>query len=425
MELQSHSKSVHERGMAHVSIFWMLVPMVLMIAALVFAYDRHTSLLEGQETTKAAKADKAEAELMVKAHKALLEQITAKIGNEGVFTFETPDRDEDVKISGYTTPTELATKIATTSSVFATAKSADTMNQLIEAMKTKRDELAGRISQLEADLTTAREQKTAAEERLASVTREKDGEIDRLNSEKLAEQRKVERTVENYENQLASAQEQTRRAQDARRRAEQEAQDKVKGMQKEIDIRDVRLQIAQDKLRILDGPQGPDGEILASSERTGLAWINRGARDMIKKGLTFRVLERTKDGYKFKSNAVVTRVEDDRSEVRILNLVDRLNPVVQGDVIANDLYTPELKRNILLVGRFVTPLTKSEIRSKLEAMGNTVFDKFSPSVDLVIVGREQLGEEAVKIQDMPDYQMAQKLSVEIVPLQRIRDFLRL
>lgn len=425
MELRNANGAARERGMAHVSIFWALVPMVLMIAALVFAYDRHTSLLISKQDESAAKTAKKNAETDLKARNALLSQITAIVGETGTFSYEVLDEGRTIDLTEYTAPDTLRTKFDATKNVFQIGASNKTLDQVLTALKTKSDEQKGRIAQLEQDLDSARTQKTAAEDRLASTIREKDAEIDRLNSEKLQEQRKVDRTVENYEGQLASARDQTRRAQDARRQTEEEAQKQIKAKNSEIAIRDARLQAAQDKLRLINSPEEPDGQILASSPRTKLAFINRGSRDMVKKGLTFRVLERTKEGYKFKANAVVTRVENDRAEVQIRNLKDDLNPVVQGDVITNDLYTPNLPRNVLLLGRFVTPLTKDEVKAKLESMGNVVHDKFSPSVDLVVVGRESVGEEAVKIQDMPGYQQAQKLSVEIVPLHRIRDFLRL
>ncbi|PIE25461.1 MAG: hypothetical protein CSA62_01150 [Planctomycetota bacterium] len=425
MELRNANGAARERGMAHVSIFWALVPMVIMIAALVFAYDRHTSLLETKDEASAAKVAKKSAETELRARDGLLKQITAIVEHVGPYSYEVLDEGRTIDLTEYTAPDKLKVKFQVVRSMFNLGKTNKTLSQFIAGLKTKFDEQKERIAQLEQDLDNARGQKTAAEERLATTLREKDSEIARLNAEKLEEQRKVERSVEEYEGKLASALDQVRRAQDARRKAEEDAQKRIKAKDGEIALRDARLLAAQDKLRLIPSPEKPDGQILASSPRTKLAWINRGSRQMVKRGLTFRVLEVTEKGHKFKANAKVVRVEDDRSEVRILNLKDELNPVVQGDVIANDLYSPNLPRNIMLIGRFVTPLTKDEIKAKLESMGNVVHDKFSPSVDLVVVGREAVGEDAVKIKDMKDYQQAQKLSVEIVPLHRIRDFLRL
>nr|HMQ23696.1 BRCT domain-containing protein [Planctomycetota bacterium] len=126
-----------------------------------------------------------------------------------------------------------------------------------------------------------------------------------------------------------------------------------------------------------------------------------------------------------KGHGVVTLVERDRAQIRVLGLVNPLNPVVRNDFIANDLYSKDVKRNVYLVGRFVAPLSKPEIKRILEDMGNKVLDKMSPQVDLVIVGREELGEDATPIAETEDFLNATRWNIEVASINKIRDFLRL
>ena len=84
-----------------------------------------------------------------------------------------------------------------------------------------------------------------------------------------------------------------------------------------------------------------------------------------------------------------------------------------------------LSRNVFLLGRFSTPLSKPEIKKILEKMGHNVLTNMSPSVDLVIVGREPVGEDVTPLADTDEYKKAASWDIEIAPLFKVRDFLKL
>jgi hypothetical protein len=79
------------------------------------------------------------------------------------------------------------------------------------------------------------------------------------------------------------------------------------------------------------------------------------------------------------------------------------------------------------MGRFGPPYTKTSVKALLERLGNTVVDELKPGVDLVVVGNELLDAESgtlIPLEDTPEYRLVQELSIEVSPLNKLRDLLR-
>jgi hypothetical protein len=94
----------------------------------------------------------------------------------------------------------------------------------------------------------------------------------------------------------------------------------------------------------------------------------------------------------------------------------------------NALYSPNLKRNVAMIGRFSHPYTKPMIKTLLERLGNKVYNKVEVGVDLVIVGLQQPNEDGSGLEPVektPGYLAAQQLGCEIITIQKIRDLLKL
>lgn len=413
---------LRQRGVAHVNIFWALVPMVMFFGALGYGYVKHTDFDKAKINRDNALAEKAKAVDENGELKRLLSKLTEQLGNVGLFK---PLNPEVPDITKYTTPEKLKNELTAFKQNVGIP---DSMALLPDILDEARSQVASRDQQIQtltSSVRDAQDAKRKADEAVNTIRQSNQDEVSRLEQEKRQVQRTIERTSQDFINQLTDVRGKRDKTLQDLESVKTEAAAKEAALQREISLLDARLVNTQAKIKLINSPQEPDGTILSSSEKTGLAYIDLGSRDMIKVGMTFRILEPTRRGYRLKAHGRVREVKKDRSQITVTRLVNRLNPVVRGDFVANDLYTKLLKRDIFLLGRFNEPYSKTEITKILEEMGNRVHDKLTPSVDLVIAGRKLLGEEAVELTEMPEYKQAINQSMEIVALRKIRDFLKL
>jgi hypothetical protein len=202
--------------------------------------------------------------------------------------------------------------------------------------------------------------------------------------------------------------------------------DDVRRLSDEKNIVQAQNDAMRQRYSMINPPAAPDGRVITASQELGFAWINLGRKDMLQSGTVFRITE-PGNPTSVKALATVTRVQDAQSEVALTNLVDAFDPVTPGDLISNDLYSPNIRRNIYLMGRFGHPYSKPDVKDLLERLGNTVVDSLQPGVDLVVVGNNLIDEETgtmILLNETPEYRLVQDLSIEVAPLNRIRDFLQ-
>ncbi len=156
--------------------------------------------------------------------------------------------------------------------------------------------------------------------------------------------------------------------------------------------------------------------------------IDLGRKDMLQPGTIFQIKNPNEPS--IKGYAKVTRVEQDRAEVMLYDLADKVgDPIRDGDQLYNDLYSPgaNSKRKICLLGRFGYPYHKPQLEALLKNLGNTVVAKMEPGVDTVILGDDEVNESKdgmVPVQDSDDYKFANQLGVEFVPMRKIRDIVK-
>ncbi|MBK8974805.1 MAG: hypothetical protein IPM29_02670 [Planctomycetes bacterium] len=200
----------------------------------------------------------------------------------------------------------------------------------------------------------------------------------------------------------------------------------VAGLRKEIETLQARIEAAANKTRLVNPKQAPDGMVLEASEAAGLAWINLGRRDMLPVGTPFEIVSQSTGTVK--GSGVVTRLEQTRAMLRVTSVKDRFDPIQPGDQVRNDLYSPEMSHNIYLLGRFGAPFPRPLLKTLLEELGNHVVDELSPSVDLVLVGSDIINEDGsgfTNIEETAEYKRAEFLRIEMAPLSRVRQFLKL
>ncbi len=178
-------------------------------------------------------------------------------------------------------------------------------------------------------------------------------------------------------------------------------------------------------------PDRPDGKILETSEKLGLAWINIGKSNRLYAGMRFAIKDGTPGSDHVKAYCQVLQVQDEMSEVIISDVRDRFDPPTPGDIIYNPLYDPVGIRNAVLVGRFTGTYNENEVRALLDGIRINVQEKLDKTTDYLVVGAEiyvdedgEALEDPVQPSDLPVYKEAEALGVRIVAMKQITDYFR-
>ena len=415
-----------QSGVAHVNIFWAIVPMVLMLGAAFYGYTGHTEADKFKGIADKANANAATKEVKTYALQQQLAEVTKMVGRVGEYV-PTGTAEDAGPESNYTSPKLLGSYYDEVKNMFeltANKELKDIVNEIkgiVDAKKTEIQDLRGRVAAAQANVEKH-------SQTIASVTSTKDAEISRLEAEKRRAEQNTNTSTQAKEEELGQARNKTQAARDEARKAAEAHSEALAKKNKELQrIKASNTNLAS-KVELINSPEEPDGHVLSASARIAEAVINLGSKDMIKKGMVFRVLDKEaslRNKTKVKAHATVTAVERGSARVRITGLVDKYNPVVRGDLISNDLYSKLLKRDIYLVGRFVEPYNKGQLTKMLESLGNRVHKEWNASCDLLIMGREPVGEDAVRIEDTEAYKTAIDHRIEVAPLFKIQDFLKL
>jgi hypothetical protein len=207
----------------------------------------------------------------------------------------------------------------------------------------------------------------------------------------------------------------------------EEALAREKALDGRIGLLQTQLSAMSEKMAMRQPPNVADGKVLVAKNGIPTAFINLGRKDMLQPGTVFRV--KSANGGAVKGYCEVTRIEDERAEVRLYDFSDPIaNYASEGDLLFNDLYTPRVTRTMFLMGRFSAPYQKDQVANLLRRLGNRVVTKMAPGVDTVLLGNNpvnEAGDGFATIQDSPEFKMANELRVEFTYLSKIADLIKL
>ncbi|RME70506.1 MAG: hypothetical protein D6776_11580 [Planctomycetota bacterium] len=145
-------------------------------------------------------------------------------------------------------------------------------------------------------------------------------------------------------------------------------------------------EMTEKKRRSLEDTEA-DGEIVHADPRLGLAWINIGRDDRLRRGLTFEVFQYIKGGKKKHKGLIeVKRVEDETAQVAILEQADPLDPIVAGDFVASPLFDRKKEMVFVFVGDRPTNdrYNMSQLRRRIEEFGGRVDKNVTIDTDFVV-----------------------------------------
>ncbi len=401
------------KGVAHVNIMWFIVMVVLFLGGVGFAYIQMQEVKRLEGVVADLNKQLADSENKRLAQYNLCLEISKPVGFRG-------------ESEGSMTQPELVKqKVKELREIVKGGPSDDTLQKVIPKVMNLVAAQKRRIQELEIALASAEKARDEARNTLREVTAKKDNELDQLRAEKSDAESNLRSQIQSKENDNADLRSQVRKKNEELAQKKEKWAKEKKKLMADISQLALRNEKAAEKLKIIENPDKIDGKIISVSDKIARAWINLGRKHMVKPGMNFEILELRGNQYVHKAWAKVLTVEEESSEVAITGLVDKFNPVAKGDFIKNKLYDPDVRFNFVLIGRFVEPLTKGEIKRILEDMGNKVMDEVTPETDYVIMGKQPIGEDATPIEQTKDYLKAVKLRINILPLKRIRSFLKL
>lgn len=423
-----------ERGAVNTMVFF--ITLVLMLGAFFFGYTQHDDAKNLRAALANAKVDVAKAKLdrLVRDH--LLEDIRKVIGEAGTWKGRDGyNYEEDIKeaagaplpeLANVTIPSKVKEKLVEFAKDLGVPSSLsalpDLLGQVTTSFRAKNTELADAKAQ-----TTRLASEVAAHQRATQEVTDARAKDSQAAAKSVTEMRQfVQTEVANIQKQVDAT-----RAEVVQRRTEnsemaEKHKAELRTAAQEKSLLQARVAAAASLVKLHNAPEADDGDVLSASAATNLGYISLGTKDQLPAGAVFRVTD-PRDGA-LKAMAEVTQVERDRAQVRFYDVKDKFNYPVSGDKIGSPLYSPNVRRNIALLGRFGYPYTKDTIATVFKSLGNTVHDKVSPGVDLVIVGDETLnadGTDFVKVEETEDYKKAVTWGVEFAPVHKIRQFLKL
>ena len=430
-----------ERGAAHINIYYFLVLLIMFLGALWFGYVQLTQNNDRLRAAEKARKSEEEKKLQITQYQQYVEEIRNILGETGQYAgkpgFNWP-KDKDGKslqpkpIAKATLPMQVNRAIKDfTDGVGIPGTVANPIGSLFGVVRTRFDALTQEKQTAEKKRQEAITGLTAAEGTFATTTQGLNNTISR-NAKDNANQRQVMEQENQRLVRLNSDKiNEIRSRDDEISRLNTEHAAAVSRLEKKINLLQLVVENHASKIRLINPPDTPDGAVISASMTASVAFIDIGRKDMLPRGTVFRISSPTlknKAHQKTKAYCTVMEVKQDRAKVRLWGVTDRYDPVVRGDVITNELYTPHLKRNIALIGRFSYPYPKPEVKRLLERLGNTVMDKVNVATDLVIVGSGTINEEGTgltAIAETEEYKFAENHRIEIITLTKVRDLLRL
>lgn len=420
-----------ERGVAHVNIFFFLLVLVLFLGALFFAYvqmDRNTELENRMATVRAENKNLDKQRLIRDQY---LESIRP-LGEADAFGGKAGFNWDD--LGGAPEPLQNVPSIAKLQELAKTfardagipESSTLPVSQLLSQAKSALDAKRKEVADLQALRDKLAAEKAAAEQAQADAIAAAKGVNDKLNSDQTDLRAYIDTAVGKADNTIAGLRDNIAKAREEATTMRDEHNKVVEALHREANLRDAQINSMRQKVALVNPPQAPDGSVISSSQSVGRAWIDLGRSKMLPLGTVFRITSPGKTTVK--ALGTVIKVEKDRSEIQISDVRDRFDPITSGDLVANDLYSPNLTRNVYLLGRFSVPYAKEDVKRILENLGNTVSDRLSPQVDLVLVGGDVLNDAHdgfTPIEETEEFKRAQSWNIEMSSIHKVRDFLKL
>ena len=423
---------MHNRqsGAAHVPIMFFLLLLLMFFGALGFGYVQQTNNAELRQSAADAQAKLKE----IQEKDVLTRDYIAGLGDviklpgvyEGLERKKEMYGNAKLDYPGMMNPDDIS-QLMKDSAIKADVTEAGSLSSLLGRMIVRINTLKERVSDSELSRDKALADKNAGDERYGTLERQASDSASE-NATNLEQARSDFQSATDARDRQVTSLTQNLRNKDEEMTTLKEdfaAQTKVQlGRIARLQTQNSAL-VEREALR--QPPNVADGRVLVAKNGIPKAFINLGRKDLLQPGTVFRV--KGPNDESVKGYCKVTRIEDERAEVRLFDFVDPIGDYAsEGDLIYNDLYTPRVTRTMFLMGRFTAPYGKEQLTNLLIRLGNRVVSKMAPGVDTVILGNNpvnEAGDGFDAIQESDEFKLANELRVEFTYLSKIADLVKL
>ncbi len=409
------------RGAARVHVIWLVAFLVLFIIGVVMAWSasgeaemfRQRAEATAKQNAEISERDQASAEARVRLSEIVgwspadaaaantnLEQLKLSFGD---WKANFPNMGDDIKTIELALPK---------------AKDAYLSQQRT-------------IATLNDSVRTLEGEKESMERGLRDALRGKDQEISSLQKQVADEQNTSAQRQAELESRVASLQSQRNELDAQLREARNTIEANNRKFEDERVAAQTRMKAITKALAFQREPEAADGKVLSVSKDLALGWIDIGSNQRLARGTRFRVVSGKVGSQKLKGWAEVTNVQPTMAEVTFMNVADRFDPIVEGDVVFNPVFDPKSERTAVLCGRFSGQFNETELKVLLSNMGITVQSALGPDTDYLIVGAElfvdadgQALETPMPPNELPVYKNAESQGTQIVPIKDLRAYFK-
>ncbi len=404
-----------ETGAGQVGLMWVVFLIVLVLGLAGFTYIAFKDKAGIEAERDAAKVQEQRA---IDRYTEVQEKITAITKVVGFKV--------DTAIGASSSAATIAERIATLKEQFPDhiAKDAATLDLVTDGIVAAEADVIRKKGELETSFEEQLALRQAAEENINTIEIENQKRISELEVALNDEQQRAQTQQDEDSQRIANLQTQLDEGENKRREAEQKLSAEVEKYEKRINMLDARIMAQAKKLEVLREPDLPDGSVINTSGTTGLVYIDIGKIDGLRRGTKFAVLRYGKGGVLHPKGWIEVRdVEGKSAKCGVLSETDRLDPIVQGDVVVNPHFARNMVKTFFFLGEFPASMNKGFVEQRLKERGAKVGAELDADTDFLVIGEKERGEFAQKLEDMPDYKLDSQLGVQIYRLKELAAYL--
>lgn len=405
--------NVSRRGAALVSVTWVVVMVILLLAAIAIAAVQmnNVSTLQQDKTTLATEKSRAE-EAQKKAEDAIL-ALSQQVG------FQNPEnRKSSSSLGAIKTTMERLGSMPEMTTEVKTLQ--DLMIRLEEVANQRANEISEKDAQRKRAMAEADEARTSGEK----SNREKQTMLDDARKQLNDANDRAAAERGTLEQRIASLQQQNRDLDAQYRDYQSKAEKKDSDNRKYVALLNARIQEFSRKMAFTKEPLRPDGQILSMSDKLDLGYIDLGNKNRLRRGMRFDVMTADASAPERKKGRIeVVEVHPEYSEVRVLDMIDEFVPMNSGDLVSNPLFDPTGERKAVLIGRFSGRFSRSQLTALLADLNIKVQPAVDVTTDYLILGSEEIENgEPKPFSQNPEVKRAEQLGVVQLPMREIESF---
>lgn len=404
-----------ETGAGQVGLLWVVFLIVLVLGLAGFTYIAFKDKAKLDSDLAAAKASED-------ATFQKYQDVSVKLGAVStVLGF----RDETLAAAA-SDPEAVTERITTLKEQFPDhiTKDTSTIGKAVDGVVSAHADLNRQLTEAKTSYNEQLELRRQAEESINTIEIENQKRISELEAQLSDEQQRAQTQQDEDSQRISNLQAQLDEAESRSRESESKLTAEVEKWTKTVSMLNARIASQAKKLEVLREPDLPDGTIISTGSASNLAYLDIGKMDGLRRGTKFKVFRYGKGGELFHKGMIEVRdVEKDTAECGVIDVLDKFDPIVKGDVVVNPHFARNMEKTFVFLGEFPASLNKAFAEQRLTALGAKVGPEVNSDTDFLVLGEPEQGEFAQKLEDMPAYKLASQLGVQIYRLKELAAYI--